>query len=219
MNFKTLLTSFLTLFLPLVPTLAQEPADSLRKAFGKEAVPSSKGTATPDAAFSATTPGAISRTRNWFPTARSSRKPGTPSLRTRTGRRILRNRSRSGSSTPSTPTAARTRRPPPRSSDTGTGAPTRASTSPIRKGLRSMPPLTERSASPTMSAATATWSSSATKTAWKPSTGIFQKARSPRANGSMPETSSDSAARPAGLRARTCISRPATRGTPSILPG
>ncbi len=49
MNFKTLLTSFLTLFLPLVPTLAQEPADSLRKAFGKEAVPSSKGTATPDA--------------------------------------------------------------------------------------------------------------------------------------------------------------------------
>ena len=48
MNFKTLLTTSLTLLLTLAPVLAQEP-DSLRKAFGKEAVPSSKGTGTPDA--------------------------------------------------------------------------------------------------------------------------------------------------------------------------
>ena len=67
-------------------------------------------------------------------------------------------------------------------------------------------------------AATATWSSSATTTGSRPTTGTFRSAWSSPTSGSRPGRSSVWAARRGAARGRTCISRPAitgSRSTPS----
>ena len=101
----------------------------------------------------------------------------------------------------------------------GGGASIRASTCRSRWATRSTP----RSAAACVfrnitRAATATWSSSATTTGWRPTTGTFRSAWSNPTSGSRPGRSSVWAARRGAARGRTCTSRPAitgSRSTPS----